>query len=275
MYETTPGTGDRGTSQVAREQGQQVKGSAQKAASNVAGTAGERARDIKDEASSHARGLVSEARSQVRGRMEQETERAGSALSQAGTQLQALAEGRTDEAGVFGEYAQQAARAVNRWADSVQERGFDGLLDDLRSVARRRPGVFLLGAVAAGVVAGRFGRNLREEMSDGSGNGQRALPSGRTFVGHDETDEVQVVGGPSRAAGQRPPATPPTPTTTPTTPSAAPTTPPPPVASPAEPGGTGNGPHGDPLRDDSADARTAGGDIGYAERADADERGTR
>jgi hypothetical protein len=243
MNDTTPGTGDRGTSQVAREQGQQVKSSAQDAASNVAGTAGERARDIKDQAGSHARGIVVEARQQVRGRMEQETERAGGALSQAGSQLQALAEGRTDEAGVFGEYAQQAAQAVNRWADSVQDRGLDGLLDDMRSVARRRPGAFLLGAVAAGVVAGRFGRNLREEMSDSSGGSGDGSYQGRsrTFVGDERTAEVEVVGGPSR--GERP--------------STTPSTPPPPVATPDRP----RGPQGDPLRDDIAGERGVSDDI--------------
>jgi hypothetical protein len=252
MSDTTPGTGDRDTSQVAREQGQQVKSSAQDAASNVAGTAGEKARDIKDQAGSHARGVVVEARQQVRGRVEQETERAGGALSNAGSQLQALAEGRTDEAGVFGEYAQQAAQVVNRWADSVQDRGLDGLLDDLRSVARRRPGAFLLGAVAAGVIAGRFGRNLREEMSDsdgGSGDNRFSTSREPSFVAGERTAEVEVVGGPAR--GRRSSTTPPT-------------TPPPPVATPDEP----RGPHGDPLRDDIAGERRIGDDIDVP-RADA------
>jgi hypothetical protein len=140
----TSTTDDRGsTAQVAREQSQQVAGRARDATSNVA----------------------REASRQLRNRADHETSRAGSALAQAGGQLQALADGRVDEAGVFGEYAQQAAQSVNRWADSVQDRGLDGMLDDLRSVARRRPGAFLLGALAAGVVAGRFGRNLREETS--------------------------------------------------------------------------------------------------------------
>ena len=169
---------DSDTSSVAREQGQQPKGSAQRAAAKVAGTAGDRARALKDEAGAHARGITGEVRRQVRDRAEQETQRASAALDHAGSQLQALAEGRIDEAGVFGDYARQAAHVANRWANTVQDRGLDGLLDDLRAVAGRRPGVFLLGALAAGVIAGRFGRNLREEMSDEeSGNERSALPS--------------------------------------------------------------------------------------------------
>ena len=162
---TATPTDDRGTAQVAREQSQQVTARARDATSNVASTAGDRAREIGGEARSQVRTVAREASRQLRDRADQETSRAGSTLAQAGNQLQALAEGRVDEAGVFSDYAQQAAQAVNRWADSVQDRGLDGLVDDLRSVARRRPGAFLLGALTAGVIAGRFGRNLREETS--------------------------------------------------------------------------------------------------------------
>lgn len=213
---TTTGTGKRDTKQVAREQGQQVKGSAQNAAANVAGTAGDRARDIKEQAGTHVRGIAGEAGRQLRGRVEQETKHASGALNQAGAQLQALAEGRVDDAGVFGEYAQQAAQTVNRWAESIEDRGLDGLLDDLRSVARRRPGAFLLGAVAAGVIAGRFGRNLREETSNGSDDHEpQALAAGRSFAADDRTAEVDIVDVQDRSTGlQQPPTTPPPAATT-------------------------------------------------------------
>jgi len=220
-------TTDRDTKQVAREQGQQVKGSAKDAASNVAGTAGERAREVRQQAGTHARGIAGEATRQLRGRAEQETERAGGALSNAGNQLQALAEGRIDDAGVFGDYARQAADSVNRWADSVQERGLDGLVDDLRGYARRRPGMFLLSAVAAGVVAGRFGRNLREEMSDdgpsGSSGTATAGASGRRDPAGipQSTSQTSPTGTQSTGTQSGGPASTPVPPTTP------PTTPPP------------------------------------------------
>lgn len=194
--------------QAAREQGQQVKGSAQDAASNVAGTAGERAQEIRQQAGTHARGIAGEAGRQLRSRANQETERAGTALSTAGSQLQALAEGRTDEAGVFGEYVQQAAESVNRWADSVQERGFDGLVDDLRTYARRKPGMFLLSAVAAGVVAGRFGRNLREEMSDDSGGSSSSGAFGSSS-GTGQSAQIPQSTSQTSGTGTQAPTTPP------------------------------------------------------------------
>jgi hypothetical protein len=202
-------TTDRDTKQVAREQGQQVKGSAQDAASNVAGTAGERAREIQQQAGTHARGVAQEAGRQVHNRAQQETERAGTALSTAGDQLRALAEGRIDDAGVFGDYAQQAADSVGRWAESIQDRGFDGLVDDLRTYARRKPGVFLVSAVAAGVIAGRFGRNLREEMSDndsGSGYSSGSSGSGQTAQ-IPQTTSTTSTGSPQSPT--TPPTTPP------------------------------------------------------------------
>jgi hypothetical protein len=209
MMSDSTRTTDRDTKQVAREQGQQVKGSARDAASNVAGTAGERAREVRQQAGTHARGIAGEATRQLKGRAEQETERAGSALSNAGGQLQALAEGRIDDAGVFGDYARQAAESVNRWADSVQERGLDGLVDDLRGYARRRPGVFLLSAVAAGVVAGRFGRNLREEMSDDSPSGSsHTLNSGAS--GRRDPAGIPQSTSQTSSTGTVPPSTPPT-----------------------------------------------------------------
>jgi hypothetical protein len=216
MMSDSTRTSDRDTKQVAREQGQQVKGSARDAASNVAGTAGERAREVRQQAGTHARGIAGEATRQLKGRAEQETERAGSALSNAGSQLQALAEGRIDDAGVFGDYARQAAESVNRWADSVQERGLDGLVDDLRGYARRRPGVFLVSAVAAGVVAGRFGRNLREEMSDDSSSGSSRTVTSEASGSRDpagipqSTSQTSSTGTPSTASGTVPSSTPPT-----------------------------------------------------------------
>lgn len=162
------GSTDRDTSAVAREQSRQVEGTAQDAASNVAGSAQERGRDVRRQAERHVRGIAGDAGEQLRGHAREETQRAGSALQAAGSQLQALAEGRVDDAGVFGDYAQQAADTVSRWADAIQDRGFDGLLDDMRSYGRRRPGAFLFGALAAGVIASRFGRNAAQELRGGS-----------------------------------------------------------------------------------------------------------
>lgn len=171
-------TGGSETTDVAQREGQRVKGTAKDAASNVGDAAAQRGQQVKAEAKRHASNLFDEARSKLRGHADEETQRAGSALSTAGDQLQALADGRVDEAGVLGDYVEQLAGYVNRWADTVEQRGLDGLLEDARNFGRRRPGMFLLSALVAGVAVGRFGRNVAPEVSDDSDAGsQRALPS--------------------------------------------------------------------------------------------------
>lgn len=189
------GSSDRDTTDAARQQSRQVQGTAQDAASNVAGSAQQRGRDVRRRAEDHVRGIANDAGEQLRGHAREETQRAGSALQSAGSHLQALAEGRVDDAGVFGDYAQQAADTVNRWADEVQDRGFDGLLDDLRSYGRRRPGAFLLGALAAGVIASRFGRNAAQELRDSDGDsGTSAQSMGGTGTQHDAGSDDVIVG---------------------------------------------------------------------------------
>lgn len=210
----SPGTGD--TTDVARQEAQQVAGTAQDAATSVGQRAADKGRAISSDATSHARNIARNAQEQLRGHADEETRRAGAALSTAGDQLQALAEGRPDDAGAVGEYVRQAASAVNRWADTIEDRGFDGILDDLRTFGRRRPGMFLLGALTAGVVAGRFGRNAAQELSDDDHDGQRsAIPARRSgdesygtettgvHTGDVESSGVQTTGGESDAA--RPP----------------------------------------------------------------------
>ena len=61
---------------------------------------------------------------------------------------------------------------------SLEGREPADLLDELRSVARRRPAVFLVGALAAGVVAGRLTRGVKDESSDSPSG--RVLPAGGT-----------------------------------------------------------------------------------------------
>lgn len=188
-YESRPSRGTDATD-VARQEGQHVQDTARYAASNVKDTAASRGQEIKGQARRHARGIADDAQRQLRGHAQEETQRAGAALGTAGDQLRALADGRVDEAGVFGTYVEAAADAVTRWADTIQDRGLDGLLDDLRSFGRRRPGMFLAGALAAGIVAGRFGRNAAQEVAEGDGSSpddtaRTPQPAGSTGTGGD------------------------------------------------------------------------------------------
>lgn len=165
-YETTTTEPSRGD--VAREQGSQVAGTAKTEARNAAETAKGQAARVADEAKDQGRNLMQQASSEAKQQAQAQTERASGLMENVAGQLRALSEGRTDEAGELGRYAQQATDQVERFANSLNERGFDGLVDDVSSFARRKPGVFLLGAAAAGFVTGRLLRGARDASSTSS-----------------------------------------------------------------------------------------------------------
>lgn len=160
--------GEAPRTDVAREQGSQVAGSAKSEARNVAGTATQQAARVADEAKVQGRHLASEASTQLKQQAQGQTERAASFAQDLAGQFRALSEGRTEEAGEVGRYAQQATDQIERFASSLNERGFDGLVDDVTSFARRRPGLFLAGAAAAGFLTGRLVRGARDASSSDS-----------------------------------------------------------------------------------------------------------
>jgi hypothetical protein len=53
-------------------------------------------------------------------------------------------------------YANQAADRVNAFATRLREGSIEDLLEDTRDLARRNPGLFILGGVALGIVVSRF-----------------------------------------------------------------------------------------------------------------------
>jgi hypothetical protein len=53
-------------------------------------------------------------------------------------------------------YANQAADRVNALATRLREASIEDLVEDTRDLARRNPGLFILGGVALGIVVSRF-----------------------------------------------------------------------------------------------------------------------
>jgi cell division septum initiation protein DivIVA len=161
---------------VAGEQGKEVAQHAASEASQLADSAKEQARQVKDEAAAQARGLVGQAKNELRDQSRSQADQAAKAIHRVGDQADALASGRVDEAGAVADYVRQAGERVHAVANRIDQRGVDGLLNDVQNFARRKPGAFLLGCAAAGFVAGRLIRggtaesgNNDEGASNGSG----------------------------------------------------------------------------------------------------------
>ena len=73
------------------------------------------------------------------------------------------------------------------------------ILDDVRAFARRRPGAFLLGALAAGVVAGRITRGAKESQSSSG-----SADSSRSFSGYGQPGISNGYPSPSGGLGTPP-----------------------------------------------------------------------
>jgi hypothetical protein len=80
------------------------------------------------------------------------------------------------QSGVATEVAHQAAERIHGAASWLEQREPGDLLQAVRDFARRRPGVFLAGAVAAGLAAGRLTRGMTDAARSGSqgSGGQRS-----------------------------------------------------------------------------------------------------
>jgi vacuolar-type H+-ATPase subunit H len=180
-YESESTGSDR--AQQVKEEGRQVAGTAAEQARNVAGTAREEAGNVAQEAKAQARNLTSEARSAIKEQAQSQTQRAAGAVHGLADSFQALTEGRTQDAGPIGEYAEQASAQVRRFAERIDQRGFDGLVQDVQSFARRQPTTFLIGAAVAGFAVGRMVRGARDAGSDSGGSGQQYSDSYRPAYG--------------------------------------------------------------------------------------------
>ena len=117
--------------------------------------------EVTRQATDQARQFVGEAQSQLKEQASSQTQRAAGGLADVGRQIRALSEGRSDSAGVAADAARQLADKIEELAERIEQRGFDGTVEDLRSFARRRPGMFLLSAAATGFVVGRLGRGAQ------------------------------------------------------------------------------------------------------------------
>ncbi|MHA3703447.1 hypothetical protein ACXR2U_14820 [Jatrophihabitans sp. YIM 134969] len=155
-----------GTSKVAdtagqaRDSGQAVASSAADHAQQVASTASDKASEVVSEASDKARDLLGETRDQARTEAANRRDQAVSTLRTLHDELESMQDHGGDK-GLATQLASRGSGYVRQTADWLDGREPGEVLDDVRRFARRRPGTFLLGALVAGVVAGRLTRAVK------------------------------------------------------------------------------------------------------------------
>ncbi|GHE27939.1 hypothetical protein GCM10018781_80520 [Kitasatospora indigofera] len=128
-------------------------------AADVAGTVQEQASQVVGEAAAQARDLLSEARGQLQEQARAQTGRLAENVRQLAHELRDMADqGKADSTATAA--VAQIADSGHRVADRLDRRGPDGLLEDVRDFARRRPALFLAGAALTGFALGRTGKGV-------------------------------------------------------------------------------------------------------------------
>jgi hypothetical protein len=163
----------------AKERAQQAASTAADQSKHVASTAVDEAMGVAAEAKAHATNLVGEARSQLQGQLSdqgrQQKDMVASTLGSFGDDLASMAESGSGLAGQVAREVADRAQSLSRHLDGREPAE---LLDDVRRFARQRPGTFLLGALAAGVVVGRLARGTKDAIAAAEGNPGTSQGSG-------------------------------------------------------------------------------------------------
>jgi len=138
---------------------EQMAQNARAEAGAVAGTLKEETKNVAQEAQQQAADTLHQVQNDMRTRANEEAGKVAQTLHSTSRQLQSMA-GATDQQDLVARLTREGANAAERIASRLDQGGFDAIMADLRSWARRQPGTFLLGALAAGFVTGRLVRNL-------------------------------------------------------------------------------------------------------------------
>jgi vacuolar-type H+-ATPase subunit H len=163
--------GDRAreAASTGKDEAREVASTASEQARSIASTAQGEARDVVRGANEQARRLVGDTRRELRSQANTQVDRLAQGFNDLSRQLRSM--GENGEPGAARDMAREAGLRTQQMAERLRQGGVDGVIGQLRSVGRNRPGLFLFGAFGVGLVAGRVVRNLAQEPSDnGSSN---------------------------------------------------------------------------------------------------------
>ncbi len=142
------GTG--GSTEQAKQQGQQLATQARQQASKLANQGGE----------------------QVKGQLSNQKHQAAQRIVPFQTALRETAHQlRNQGQGSSAQYVDRATDQVERFSGYLRETEVDEIIGEVRGFARRRPGLFLGGAATLGFFASRFLKSSSQEQGDSTGEG--------------------------------------------------------------------------------------------------------
>ncbi len=155
----------QGPADVVRDQAADLGQGAVDAGKHAAGVARDQASGVVAEAGQQGRELLRQAQDQLQSQASMGQQRLASDLHALSDGFCSMAD-QAGQPGLAADLARQAAgtaRNVARWLD---DREPGQVLEDVKSFARRRPGMFVALAACAGLMAGRLTRGLTDASSD-------------------------------------------------------------------------------------------------------------
>ncbi len=164
-------TGSTGT----KEQAKQTASTAADESKHVAGVAQGEIKKVASEAKTQVSGLLNEATSQLDQQSRQQQGRLAETVRTFSDDLEDMSS-KSESNGVAAGLAREVADRARNLAVQLDSREPRDLLDEVRSYARRKPGTFLLGSLAAGVVAGRLTRGAKATQDGESQYDYRGAP---------------------------------------------------------------------------------------------------
>ncbi len=131
---------------------------------DVVGTTGAEARSVMHDARDQASDVMNTARSELRSQAVTQAESLSKTLGDFGAQLMDMARGNADAGSQVSQLAQSAGQTLTDRARRLDAQGIDGVVSDVKRLARNRPGAFVFGSVALGFAIGRLAKHadLRE-----------------------------------------------------------------------------------------------------------------
>ncbi|MFE9623571.1 hypothetical protein [Streptomyces sp. NPDC006527] len=195
-------TGDTVKAETAATTGQ-----TRQAAGQVTATAAQQVKAVAGEARQQAGSVVGELRGRAMDEAEGQTRRAAGVLRQWAQDLAELADNAPGDSPARS-LASQVADRGHRAADYVDKQGIDGMVDDLQRFARRRPGLFLGGALLAGLAVGRLGKTAGK-AAQSTEAGQEQSPGAVGPQGSIEPDMPTPAPGTGQWTPPQPPVSPP------------------------------------------------------------------
>lgn len=168
------GTGD---STPAKERAQQVAGTAKEEGAHVADTARSEAQQVAGEAKEKAADLLAEAKTQIGEQSKTQLDALVSKLDELRHEVDSMVEGNPMQ-GMVTDLARQLSDKTRSLSSHLRDRDPKDLVEDVRGFARQRPGTFLIGAVTAGVLAGRLTRGAKQAHDADQGSGTTSNGTG-------------------------------------------------------------------------------------------------